>query len=155
MLATEAVKCLKQMVSDFQYDGSEAAQRGDLWWDSLRVAAYHIIYSGRPSMNAAISSALLQARERILPLSKSKTPHFARYSRKLKNAIFEREETLKKILEAFCTLVTSLYSEKEDNNHSQTINILILSSCPTIRLYLLNLLSSNADIQVRLSSLEF
>ena len=139
VLATNAVKYLRNIV--------EAMNIGGDMWQDLLVAGYHFIYSGRPSMNAAIGSAVLDA------LSQIRSPPTDTFDKAhvlsaLDKCIADRAVTSAKTTTAFTRFVNELAS-------SQTsINILTLSSSSTIRSAILDALASYPNLTVNLFVLE-
>ena len=161
VLATEAVRCIQQIVKDIQDDFKDEKLRADgQWWTDIRTAAYHLIYSARPSMNAAISSAVLRALKAIVPILSSdsnQSTNLSQVSQLLEASISDRARSPRKLSDTFKDYVMSLLpsrSETRDQNPTPTINILTLSSSSTIRTALLRLLTSPPDLRLSLSILE-
>ena len=139
VLATNAVQNLKSIVEDMRVSSN--------MWQDLLVAGYHFIYSGRPSMNAAIGSAVLHALTQVRSLSDSvfDATHVLGV---LDKCIAEREETSSRTTSAFTTFMKELASSQP------AINILTLSSSSTIRSAILDTLTSCPSLTVNLFVLE-
>ena len=133
ILATEAVRSLARIVRTMD----------EVDWRSLKIAAYHLIYSARPSMNAAISSAVLQALKQACDSSSS-----SNIADKLDSFIEDREKSSNKICQSF----TSFAQEHcKDSNH---LSIITLSSSSTIRSSILDLLDHCRNLTITLKILE-
>lgn len=140
VLATNAVETLRSLI--------EVLEDGMNHWRALQLVAYHLIYSGRPSMNAAIGSAVIDALSQIqectAPLMKEEA------LAKLEDCINKREAVSKTISEA----CTSFIQTQVRENSNPSVNILTISSSSTIASAIINLLSTRNDIQVNAFILE-
>jgi translation initiation factor 2B subunit (eIF-2B alpha/beta/delta family) len=118
-------------------------------WSSLTRAAYHITYSGRPSMNAAISSTILQALADILLVAResriSESPPIAQRLRCISD---ERQQPATMITSSLTDLV------RQSLHETQQIDILTLSRSSTIIESIKSLLSSIWKLNIKLSILE-
>ena len=90
-------------------------------WRHTLFAAWHLIFNGRPSMNAAISTTLLEC---LHAMSKSKYPLQA-----IKAYQESREVATHKIGTEFCTILTNVMSDEKTNE----VNIVTLSSSSTFQ----------------------
>ena len=132
VLATEAVKTLAEMVKTMEpFD-----------WRALKIAAYHLIYSARPSMNAAISSAVLAALEAVSDKGPSAVV------RDIEVRIRDRDNASDKVCERF---VCHILQHCQD---ARQVDILTLSSSSTIRSSILHLLNVDPRLSVNLNVLE-
>lgn len=137
VLATEAVKCLARIAKEAE----------SLDWKSVRIAAYHLIYSARPSMNAAISSAVLAALKRIKP-SMMFPPNNVELVNSLETAYIERKNTLENMANHFLTFAPKITTT------GKSIDLLTLSSSSTVRNCILHLLRYCPDHQINVTILE-
>ena len=140
VLATYAVRCLIDVVKDI--DSHEH------WWHDLRVAAYHLIYSARPSMNAAISSAILGALSELRAMPGRNLDHQT-VVRALQGCVARRDEMSSKISGTFVSHVKSLIDES-----SPRLTIMTLSSSSTIRSAIVELLDKLPSLHIQLYMLE-
>ena len=138
VLATNAVEGLMEMV--------KAMEPFD--WRDLRIAAYHFIYSARPSMNAAISSAVLAALKAASSTRSSSDVERHTIVSKIKAYINGRDRASAKISERF------VYHILEHCQDARQIDILTISSSSTIRSSILQLLSVEPKLSVNLHILE-
>ncbi|KKY15872.1 putative translation initiation factor eif-2b subunit family protein [Phaeomoniella chlamydospora] len=154
VLATKALECLQKIVKDFgeNISGKEEQMGEDSeWWTCLRVAAWQLIYSGRPSMNAAISSAILKALRGALPkIHTGSMTGFQEIESVLSQTISERSASSTKISKAFESYISSL----ENWPFLDEITIVTLSSSSTIRASILHLLASHTNLKLQLHILE-
>ena len=137
VLATEAVVCLRDIGNTMR----------NIDRKSLTIAAYHLIYSGRPSMNSAISSAVLAALKIVndLPRWFTKTSNIMG---QVDQHITFREQDSENICKAFTTFI-------RDHAWKNTeVTILTLSSSSTIRSAINHLLKSESDLRIKLKILE-
>ena len=135
-LATEAVRSLANV----------ATEMNPFDWKAFKIAAYHLIYSARPSMNAAISSVVVGALTQISGSTTSDAGP-AEVVGKLEAFIREREEVSTKISRSFASMMHERY---KDTDH---IDIVTLSSSSTIRSAIVWLLQ-NSQLHVNLKVLE-
>ena len=166
VLATAAVTCLqtivKHMLEDISSGMAQSVNGSERdWWKSLRIAAWQLIYSGRPSMNAATSSAILQALKNVestigsqKPLKEELQSAYQIFS----DCLAEREKAAEKMSRAFQNFVESLLSDANDSkaqsDPTNRIKIVTLSSSSTIRAALLHVLTAVPDLYIDLSILE-
>jgi translation initiation factor 2B subunit (eIF-2B alpha/beta/delta family)/8-oxo-dGTP pyrophosphatase MutT (NUDIX family) len=118
-------------------------------WSSLTRAAYHFTYSGRPSMNAAISSTILQALADISSMAReSRVPGSPPIAERLRCISDEREQPGTMITSSLTDLV------RQSLRDTQQIDILTLSRSSTIIESIKSLLSSIWKLNIKLSILE-
>jgi translation initiation factor 2B subunit (eIF-2B alpha/beta/delta family) len=138
-LASHALQCLALLA-----EGMEVFD-----WSSFTRAAYHFAYSGRPSMNAAIGSTILQALADTRSMAReshiSGSLPIAERLRRISN---EREQT--------ATMITSSLKDlvQQNLNNTQQIDILTLSRSSTIIESIKCLLSSTQKLKIKLGILE-
>jgi len=154
VLATEALQGLLRIAECFQIVPNEDQQQSSKYWHALRVAAYHLIYSGRPSMNAAISAAVLDALKVMAGHVKDSRLDLQAACDVLHRCIAERTSTSIKIAQAFTTFVAenTVQSDAESQtNHNgqspsdQVLNIITISSSSTILAALKQLIKDQND----------
>ncbi len=138
VLATEAVRTLAEMVRAMC----------PFEWTALRIAAYHLIYSARPSMNAAISSAILAALEAVSDILRSSNSEVSAIIGKIEACISYRNRTSETISEHFVCHI------REHCRGAGQVDILTLSSSSTIRSSILQLLEVSPKLHVNLHLLE-
>jgi translation initiation factor 2B subunit (eIF-2B alpha/beta/delta family) len=135
VLATTAANYLAQIIESMEV----------LEWDAIRIVAHHLIESARPSMNAAISSAVLTGIQRIQPLVDSNDPTSS-IANSLKAFIAERQASNDRVGAHFKRFI-------ESHANAGVIDILTLSSSSTIRSSILHLLTAT-NLSINLSILE-
>lgn len=147
VLATEALKGLLQITECFRASSTEGQRPGE-HWRALRVAAYHLIYSGRPSMNAAISAAVLDALQTISEdlQDDEVNLHFARDV--LEKSISARISTSSQIAQAFSTFI-----EEEMNQEYPPSESSAAHQCPTEKYINILTMSMSSTIMVALQQL--
>jgi translation initiation factor 2B subunit (eIF-2B alpha/beta/delta family) len=137
VLATNALECLSAMAT-----AMEPLNRTD-----LSIAAYHLVYTGRPSMNAAIGSAILSALQQLSRLTES-TFTRSRVVGILDRCIATRKDASREISSNFTAFVNDLCQ------NAQRVDILTLSSSSTICNAILHLHENNPDLHLHLNILE-
>jgi len=140
VLATEALKGLCRVVECFQTSPNQG-QQSSKYWHALRAAAYYLIYSGRPSMNAAISAAVLDALNVIAEHIQVDQLNLQVACDVLEDCIAKRTSTSTKIAEAFSTFTTKNMirfeaepraDQKNPDSSQRVLNIITISSSSTI-----------------------
>lgn len=152
VLATEALQGLLRIAECLQAVPNENQQSSKYWY-ALRVAAYHLIYSGRVSMNAAISAAVLDALKVMAGHIKDSRLDLQAACDVLQKCIEERTSTSIKIAQAFSTFITNMIRSDAESrtNHSeqssseQVLNIITISSSSTILAALKQLTHNQTD----------
>ena len=153
VLATDALRGLLRILKSYQAEKQNTQKPDDLWY-ALRVAAYHLIYSGRPSMNAAISAAILDALDMMTEIVLQGRFDAQVACDILEACISARTTTSSKIAQAFSTFITDntarLDAASENNEHDpakleQSLNIITISSSSTILAALKQLLQDQAQ----------
>lgn len=136
VLADSALECL-----------AEITQKMDVFdWSSLRIAAYHLIYSGRPSMNAAISSAILSALDGP-PLTSNVDQRHA-VSSLIEKAYTDRQQASERMSSCFIRFIGD-FAER-----AESINLLTLSSSSTVSSAVTHLLRTMSHLRLNLRILE-
>ncbi|ETN40958.1 uncharacterized protein HMPREF1541_05238 [Cyphellophora europaea CBS 101466] len=149
VLATNAVRSLKEIVDAFP-EPADSSTRA-LWWKSLRIAAYHLMHSARPSMSAAIASALLEALSQIEHMIRDPGQTKQDISSQLDICISNRQHASKRIAQAFTDYLGERAPNSADNS---AVHIVTLSSSSTIQAALLHLIGSRQFKKVQVSILE-
>lgn len=133
VLATEAVRCLLEIVR--VWNGEKVS--AERVWRVLRIAGWHLVHSARPSMNAAIGAAVVEALSRLKKSLNIGTTTQERLVETLQNCVAARKATSTKISNTTTDYVLSTLPQNVD-----TINILTLSSSSTIKSALRHLIAS-------------
>lgn len=149
VLATNAVRALKAIVDAFP-SSMDSGTRA-CWWRSIRVAAYHLIHSARPSMGAAIASALQDALSQIEHLIADPSQAKDDIKAQLDACLSRRKGTSKCIAQAFTNY---LIAEAATGADSSAVHIVTLSSSSTIQAALLHLIDSQHFRKVGITILE-
>lgn len=126
VLATEALHGLLGIVKCF----AGSATQGDNspgYWLALRIAAYHLVYSSRPSMNAAIRATVLAALSAVSSQMDTKAVQLQQAITTLEGIIAEREQTLDSLAEAFEDHIKSFIDPS-----SKRLKIITLSASSSI-----------------------
>ena len=138
VLATEAVRTLVETVKVMEpFD-----------WKALRIVAYHLIYSARPSMNAAISSAVLAALEAASAAANVSNAEPSTIIGNIEAYSSDRAKASEKVSERFVCRIL------EHCQDARQLDILTLSSSSTIRSSILHLLNVEPRLNVKLHILE-
>ena len=128
VMTTHALQYLGEIVS--LCDGASELLPGMDLWKQTRMIAWHLIYNGRESMNAAIATTLLRCLETLLPYQNDKkalTDAIERYSE-------SRQAASQQIGEAFAGWLRE-YLESHGRTvggQDAAVRILTLSSSSTI-----------------------
>lgn len=151
VLATEALKGLLKICESFEQQESSNTGEVDQYWYALRTAAYHLIYSARPSMNAAIAAAVVESLSELVPSKHDSRFYMAAICRALTRCIERRGATLDRIAEAFSTY---LQMARRGQQEHKTIRIITISASSTILAALEHLIVQDSEQQVELTILE-
>ncbi|KAK4187734.1 Methylthioribose-1-phosphate isomerase [Podospora australis] len=135
-LASKALQTLRDVVAAL---GPPLDSRQQ-WWSQVRTAGWHLCANGRPSMNAAITSALLTALSEIesqLQLNSTEEDATKTALQILDTSLTNRSKTAEAISSAFAAYMEQTFPAKD-----QPLSILTLSESSTIRLALTHLATS-------------
>ncbi|KAK4119082.1 nagb/rpia/CoA transferase-like protein, partial [Parathielavia appendiculata] len=142
-LAGVALRVFQDVVARMDYtyapapddDGGSAAatEREEGWWVKVRFAAWHLWKNGRESMGAAILSVLLAALARVEQVRQRSERGSLRENVlcELEAQIAERQESAKRISQAFAAYLNKTFASKRASH--EPISILTLSESSTIR----------------------
>jgi len=141
VLATKAVEGLREIIQCF-LESSTSGSMSTGQWHCLKVVAYQLMYSARPSMSSAIAAAVLQALHKL-----GQTAHDGKLDLKiacqtLETSVRQRADTTDKVAAAFEKYVDSISTP---SNRNGELNIITLSSSSTILAALMHLLASTND----------
>lgn len=143
VLATRAAECLLQVSR--VYSTTIADNEKDLrsLWRWLRIAGWHLIHSARPSMNAAISSAVLVALQAVNKVIRESRLEEAlpEVVKTLEEIISNRQSIAERTSQAFVRHVLPTDVDNGDNG-LLSVDIITLSSSSTIKGALLGLIST-------------
>lgn len=128
------------------------SQRSRYWWQ-LRMIAWHIINNGRPSMNAAITRALLSVLQQIEGCHDR-----VQIVSKIENSLSERASMSCKITDSFVSYIERLVAKRQNstmdaNQHPSRIKILTLSASIT-KTAILGVLQRLPDVEIDLRIME-
>ncbi|KAI1620027.1 hypothetical protein EDD37DRAFT_641667 [Exophiala viscosa] len=152
-LATKAVQSLIKIV-EHEQRSKTLDTPGELakWWKTFCLQAFHLAFNGRPSMGAAISSAVVTA---LKAAQEEANFGFANVKQSLALYVERRGEISRRVSEQFAAL---LHDEFEVSNDGQSANrplrILTLSSSSTIKAAILHVLDTDETRLIELRILE-
>jgi translation initiation factor 2B subunit (eIF-2B alpha/beta/delta family)/8-oxo-dGTP pyrophosphatase MutT (NUDIX family) len=156
-LATMAVKTLIRIVEDNQqnrkpYTPEEIAR----WWKTIRLQAFHLALNGRPSMSAAISSAIVTALQDAQgKIDAGGQDVLEGVKQSLVAYIGRRAEIAKRVGEQFSALLHDKFELSMQNEASRIpIKILTLSASSTIKAAILHALDAEDGRIIELRVLE-
>ncbi|KIW20963.1 hypothetical protein PV08_01542 [Exophiala spinifera] len=159
-LATMAVKTLVRIVEDAQQENKMISQE-DLaqWWTDVRLQAFHLAFNARPSMGAAISSAVVKALQTAQSVVDAAGPPTATVMEDVRGSleayVAKRTEIAKRVSAQFSTLLKDMFpSTDRDGGDRQPIKILTLSFSSTIKAAILHALDEDETRRVELRILE-
>lgn len=148
VLATNALRCLRDMATAMYQGDANTAPEAVTTWRMLRIAGWHLVHSARPSMNAAIGSAVCEALQAIKPLILDGRTAAEAIAAQLDERIASRETASQRLAGAFSDYTAQL------SKAASTINIVTLSSSSTIKAALLHLCSTSSFTHINISILE-
>ncbi|KIW59929.1 hypothetical protein PV05_00187 [Exophiala xenobiotica] len=156
-LATMAAKTLMRIVEEDQqnkkpYTPEEIAR----WWKTIRLQAFHLAFNGRPSMSAAISSAIVTAlkdAQSIVDAGGQDVLEGVKQS--LAAYVGRRAEIAKRVSQQFSALLHDKFESSTQNEGGEIpIKILTLSSSSTIKAAILHALDAEDSLAIELRILE-
>ncbi|EXJ78805.1 hypothetical protein A1O1_09207 [Capronia coronata CBS 617.96] len=156
-LATMAVKSLIKMVeSDQQASENDSPEDITRWWESFRLKAFHLAVNARPSMGAAISSAVVTALQDVKThINEGEQGVLHKVKESLERNVTKRGEISKRVCEQFSTfLQEKLRGQAESSKDKGSIKVLTLSSSSTIKAAILHALDANPTLKIELRILE-
>jgi translation initiation factor 2B subunit (eIF-2B alpha/beta/delta family)/8-oxo-dGTP pyrophosphatase MutT (NUDIX family) len=156
-LATMAVETLIRIVEDDQqnrnpYTPEEIAR----WWKTIRLQAFHLAFNGRPSMSAAISSAIVNALQDVQgKVDASGQDVLEGVKERMVAYVGRRAEIAKRVGEQFSALLLDKFESSVQNEASRIpIKILTLSASSTIKAAILHALDAEDGRTIELRVLE-
>ncbi|KAL6248263.1 hypothetical protein RBB50_004518 [Rhinocladiella similis] len=156
-LATMAVKTLVRIVEDDQRE-KKILSPDDLakWWKDLRLQAFHLAFNGRPSMGAAISSAIVNALHAAQSIIDTGGPTVIEDVRRCLEAyVARRTEIAMRVSEQFSTLLKDMFPAADrGGGDRKPIKILTLSFSSTIKAAILRALDEDETRTMELRILE-
>lgn len=148
VLATRAVQCVREIVQAL----GETICGDDLnrqrSWKLLKIAGWHLVYSARPSMNAAIGSAIVETLASIQLTIRETANTNDPVTRQLQEAISRRQSAPTRLAKEFSKYVG------QQEGQAATIRLVTLSSSSTIKAALLDLIDKGDFKSVSISILE-
>ncbi len=154
-LATMAVRSTIKIVEHYQKEQQGVKPR--TWWKDIQRQAFHLAFNGRPSMGAAISSAVITALEAARPRGDTLEPgDLNRVKQSLEAYLAQRGEISKRMSEQFSQFLHQRFSTKGQvqNDARKGIKILTLSSSSTIKAAILHALDTDESLSIELRILE-
>lgn len=124
-LTTIALKAFRDVLVHLKDDSN--------WWETTRMAAWHLWKNGRESMGSATLNALLGVLADIDDIRKDPETHFGRILTVLDRHLERRRETALHIKEAFNTYLHSSFLPSIQSQGENKITLLTLSASSTIR----------------------
>ncbi|EXJ84132.1 hypothetical protein A1O3_04799 [Capronia epimyces CBS 606.96] len=156
-LATMAVKSLISIVAN-ERQASERSTPEDIvrWWESFRLKAFHLAVNARPSMGAAMSSAIVAAlRDAKEHINEAEEDVFTKVEESLETTLTKRGEVSKRVSEQFSAFLQQKFqAQPGGKENNKTIRILTLSSSSTIKAAILHALDANSSLMIELRILE-
>jgi translation initiation factor 2B subunit (eIF-2B alpha/beta/delta family)/8-oxo-dGTP pyrophosphatase MutT (NUDIX family) len=153
-LATMAIRALLNICDGYQQ--THKPEESSTWWDHLQQDAFHLAFNARPSMAAAISSAIataLQAAREIVDNDPANS--LPAVKQKLQECIATRDHMIQQVSHEFSKfLKTTTESTQGDTAHSKSLKILTLSSSSTIKAALVHALDVDETLSIELRILE-
>ncbi|KAL2429534.1 hypothetical protein ABEF95_006168 [Exophiala dermatitidis] len=156
-LATMAVKSLIKIVENGQQTAkADTPQDLAKWWESFRLKAFHLAVNARPSMGAAISSAIVTAlRDARQQIDGAQVGAFDKVKESLEATVTKRSLISKRVSDQFSAFLREKFpAQPADGKEKQVLNILTLSSSSTIKAALIHALETNPSLMVELRILE-
>lgn len=156
-LATMAVKSLIRIVECDQQNSEKGSPTNPRqWWDGFRLKAFHLAVNARPSMGAAIASAVVTAlRDAKSPIDEGGDDVFGKVKESLETTVTRRGEISKRVSQQFSAFVQEKFQEQAGGNENKkSIKILTLSSSSTIKAAILHALDANPSLNIELRILE-
>lgn len=146
-LTSIALKAFRDVIVHLQDD--------EKWWDTTRIAAWHLWKNGRESMGAATLNAfvaVLADIESILPLALNDESSWNRVLAVIDHHLEYRREIPSRIKESFTKYLQNDFLPAAKAQSRDTITILTLSASSTIRDSIIDAFSSlplsNLDLRI-------
>ncbi|KAJ9613450.1 hypothetical protein H2200_003392 [Cladophialophora chaetospira] len=152
-LATMAVMSLLKILENLEQHAEDTAAL----WKDFRQQAFHLAFNSRPSMGAAISSAIVRALKEIQPMIIAADPEAVDEAKqRLQAYVARRGEISKQVSAQFSDFLQKSFGSKAPDQElgQRTIKILTLSASSTIRAALLSALDTDKTLSVELRILE-
>lgn len=141
VLATAALQGLLEILECFAGSPSQGTE-SQACWLALRIAAYHLVYSSRPSMNAAIRATILAALSSVFSQMDTRIPQLQPALTTLRSVITQREHTLDSLARAFEDHIRSIIDPS-----TELFKIITLSASSSILAALKRLSTSRFESQ--------
>lgn len=153
-LATMAVKSLIRIVEQDQRNQHNQDTRQ--WWKGIQQQAFHLAFNGRPSMGAAISSALTTALQDAQAHIDAPMPDaITKVKRSLEAYVARRGQISKQVSDQFSGFLQNKFkSRAQEGTRTTSVKILTLSSSSTIKAALLAALDADEALSLELRILE-
>jgi translation initiation factor 2B subunit (eIF-2B alpha/beta/delta family) len=138
-LTSSALRAFQNVVSHIQ------GRVDTVWWESARIAAWHLWKNGRESMGAATLNAflgLLSEMEKIVHQDSNQEDKRERLLSVLKHHLDKRKEMSTRIKQSFGAYLESNFLCTPNSNPTRPLTLLTLSSSSTIRESIMNILAS-------------
>jgi translation initiation factor 2B subunit (eIF-2B alpha/beta/delta family)/8-oxo-dGTP pyrophosphatase MutT (NUDIX family) len=153
-LATMAIRSLSTLV-----EHSQATSHADdlaAWWECFRQQAFHLAFNARPSMGAAISSAIAMALKDIKSIIEVSQPNaLDRVQQSLNSSIARRGRISQQVSDQFSTFLQHWFTRSQhEKAGTRSVKILTLSSSSTIKAAILHALDADASLSIELRILE-
>ncbi|KIX08624.1 uncharacterized protein Z518_03280 [Rhinocladiella mackenziei CBS 650.93] len=149
-LATVAVNTLIKIVENDQQ--SDVLEDVNGWWRDFRMKAFHLAFNGRPSMAAAISSAIISALTEISGIvASARSDVLAQVKQTLQGYVAKRGEISKRVSSQFYSFLQERFGQ---TGGERQIKILTLSSSSTIKAAILHSLDTDERRLIELRILE-
>lgn len=158
-LATMAVKTLIKIVHhDLEISNAGSPAKVHEWWKNFQMQAFHLAFNGRPSMGAAISSAIVTALRNVKDdVDWSGSDVYDNLKRSLEAYVSKRGEISNQVSRQFAMFFRDRFGARaaqERPDGEKWIKILTLSSSSTIKAAILHLLDTDDDCMIELRILE-
>jgi len=119
------------------------------WWKNFRLQAYHLAFNARPSMAAAISSAVVTGLGDAKSMVTAGGDVLANVKQSLQQSVDQRTKISQQVSDRF-----SLFLKDQFAQHGSPIKILTLSLSSTIKAAVLHALDADPHLQMELRILE-
>lgn len=156
-LATTAVNALIKIVESDQQNGKPGTpEQVRQWWKNFRLQAFHLAFNGRPSMGAAISSAVVNGLKDAQIYINAGDPNVLHnVSQSLQRYVKKRGDISGRLSGHFSMFLQDKFgSSSRDQEDRRAVKILTLSSSSTIKAALLYALDTDETRLIELRVLE-
>lgn len=162
-LATMAIKSLVRIIErdDSQQRekkmGTLSSEGLERWWKDVRLQAFHLAFNARPSMSAAISSAIVNALQAAQSIVDTGGPTVMEDVKSTLEAyVARRTEIARRVSEQFSTLLKGMFpsTNQDESDRTVPIKIMTLSFSSTIKAAILHALDEDETRTIELCILE-